>query len=61
MDRSYRLYSICSRGVIVGAEGREFCSDERALARGRELLAEAHAIEVWQVHRLVRRLERSPE
>lgn len=57
MDRSYRLYSICEEGSITGAMNREFADDDEALAHARRLLAKHPAVELWQTHRLVGRVE----
>ncbi len=57
-DRSYRLYSLSAENAINGAENREFDSDAEALLHARTLLARHPAVEIWQTHRLVRRLSR---
>jgi hypothetical protein len=57
-DRSYRLYSLSASDVINGAESREFDCDTEALLHAQTLLADHPAVEVWQTHRFVCRLDR---
>jgi hypothetical protein len=59
MDRSYRLYSLSASDAIKGAESREFDCDTEALLHAQTLLAEHPAVEVWQTHRFVCRLDRA--
>lgn len=57
-DRSYRVYSLSDRGGITGAESREFGCDTQALLHAQGLLDRHAAVEVWQTHRFVGRLDR---
>jgi hypothetical protein len=58
-DRSYRLYSLSVADDITGAESREFDCDTEALLHAQVLLAKHPAVEVWQTHRFVCRLDRA--
>jgi PAS domain-containing protein len=59
VERHYRVYSLSDKGSIIGAENREFESDDHALAHAHKLLPGCAAVEVWQSDRLVHRLVRA--
>jgi hypothetical protein len=60
MQTTYRIYSVSERDVITGAFDRDFSDDTHAVDQARRYLAAHPVVEVWQVDRMVGRLERAP-
>jgi hypothetical protein len=58
LHRLYRLYSLSDAGAITGAENHQFAGDAQALVYAQGLLAAHPAVEVWQTHRFIGRLDR---
>jgi hypothetical protein len=55
---TYRIYSVTERDVITGAFDRQFSDDADAIDQARLFLAAHPVVEVWQIDRMVGRLER---
>jgi hypothetical protein len=60
MQPTYRIYSVSERDVITGAFDRKFSDDQDALDQAMRYLAVHPIVEIWQIDRLVGRLEREP-
>jgi hypothetical protein len=57
---TYRIYSLSERDVITGAFDQEFDGDADAVDQARCYLVAYSAVEIWDLDRLVDRLDRAP-